>query len=516
MGNPDLLNAADRTRVLNDIGSNENDSRKREAQRRFDVYRGRQDRYILEVLQNEFSVSTVQDMRKILSINMTEKIIHELSSLYKTAPKRQYSNASENEELQIDNLYELGKINSSMKLANKYYNLFDDVDVLVVPKDGRIVVKPMTKMGYDIIPDASNPEKAFALVISTWDEGLHRSYRDNTSSQRNDYYTQDRVNQSIADDDDRMKTLQRFIVWTPDIHFTMNGHGTIVSEVERNPIGRLPIVNIAREKDNQYFVRRGSGVTNFAIEFSACISDLANIVKLQGYAQAVVTSTKQPSNLKVGPNSIIWLQQDENSTVQPKFEFVSPSPDIANSLEFLESLMKLFLSSRNIDPKSVSSKAEGANFSSGVERLLSMIDRFEASRDDADLFLCAELELFDLVRDWSNVMQGVSDETRLVDDLNITRLNDDIVAHVKFNGPEAVKTDEELLGVIERRLDNRTMSRIMAIEKLEDVDTEKAEEIARRIDEEEDLDGEVNEGPAADIIGPQPEAEDQPEGTIES
>jgi hypothetical protein len=523
MPNINVLDSSVRRQVLDDINTEENYSRKREAQRRFDVYRGRQDRYILETLQNEFSVRTVQEMRTILSINMTEKIIGELSSIYKNDPDREYGDASDNEKEQIENLYAEAKFNSAMKVANKYYNLFDDVDLLVLPKDGKVQVKPLTKMGYDIVPDAKDPEKAFALILSTFDDTMHATVSNDTNinNERQDYYNRDNVNQKTADDDDRKKLSQRYIWWTDEFHFTTDGFGNIIEEVENNPIEELPLVNIATEKDNQYFVRRGAGIVNFAIAFSACLSDLANLVKLQGYAQAVITSTKQPTNLSVGPNKIIWLEQDPQAQVQPTFEFVSPNPDIANSLEFLETLLRLFLTSRNIDPKSISGKLEGQSFSSGVERLLAMIDRFSASQDDVDLFRCAEDEVFGLITKWSNVMQGVNDETRVVEDLNVSTISDDVTQSVKFNGPEAVKTEVEELDIVERRMENGTMSVVGAIVRLDEVDKERAKEILEEIKEEdeevgEDDGGEINEGTDPNFIQEQAPIEVQPEGNIRS
>jgi hypothetical protein len=250
------------------------------------------------------------------------------------------------------------------------------------------------------------------------------------------------------------------------------------------------------------------------------LSDLANIVKMQGYAQAVVSASKRPTNLAVGPNKIIFLEQDPAATVQPKFEFVSPQPDIANSLEFLETLLRLFLTSRNIDPKAISGKLDGQSFNSGVERLLAMIDRFSASQDDLDLFKCAEIELFELMRDWSNVMQGVSDEMRLEDELNVATISDSVIASVQFNGPEAVKTDAEKLDVVERRMENGTMSTIGAIEMLDGVDKDRAKEMVEEIKAEEkevgegEDDGEINEGSDESIIEQQPEVEVESEGDI--
>jgi hypothetical protein len=477
----------ERKQVLKDINSEENYSRKRDAQRRFDVYRNRQDRYILERLQNEFSVRTVQEMRTVLSINLSERIIDELSSIYKNDPVREFADASDAELEQIHNLYDEACINSMMKMSNRYYNLFDDLDILVLPMDGKVKVKPLTKMGYDIIPQYDNPEKPFALVMSAFDLSKHATYRNeqNITDDRQDYYNQDFVNQKTADDDDRQAKLQRYIWWTDEVHFTTDGTGKIVSEVVENPIGRLPMVNIALEKDNQYFVRRGASITDFAIEFATILSDLANTVKLQSYAQAVITSEKAPDNLKVGANNVIWLKQDPASTKDPRFEFVSPSPDINASLEYMESVLRLFLSSRSIDPKSVSGKLTGQQYSSGIERLLAMVSAFEASKDDMDLFRKAEGEIFGLLRDWSNIMQGVNDESRLMDSLNITTISDNVTMSIKYHGPEAIKSDDEKLMLVERRMDRDLMSRKGAIMQLDEVDEDRALEMIEEIDEDE-------------------------------
>ena len=514
--NLDVLDQSVRRDILKDINSSENISRKREAQRAFDIYRGRQDRYILERLQQEFKLKTVQEMRKILSINMSERIIDELSSIYKNPPERAYTDASPQEEEQMENQNEISKKNSKMKMANRYYNLNNFCDVLVIPKENEIMIKPLTPMGYDIIEDVNNPEKAYGIIFSTFDDSRYASYRNegNIDENRQDYYEQNFSDQKIADDDDRRKTLERHIWWTSEWHFTTDGHGALKSEVIPNPIERLPITNISREKDNQYFPKRGAGITEFAIDFSMALSDVANNIKMQGYAQAVITSTKQPTNLAVGPNKVIWLEQDPNAPVQPSFQFVSPNPDIAESLNWLETLLRLFMTSRNIDPKTISGKLEGQTFTSGVDRLLAMIDRFEASKDDLDLFRCAEEDIFELERLWTNEMQGVNDETRLVDDLNIAQISEDVSMTVKFTGPEAVKTEAEELDIVERRMENGTMSIVGAIERLDEVDKEKAKEMLEEIRQEEMENGQIDQGTDPDIDGEESEIEDEPEGDI--
>ena len=168
MGNPNFLDKSARLAILGEINSEENHSRKREHQKRFDVYRERQDRYILERLYREFSVDTVAQMRKIFSVNLTTRIIDEMASIYNMSPEREFSSDSrdtlnENEKDQLEALYDDCKINVALRKANRFYKLHDQCALMVVPDmKGKLKVKAIPPLHYDVIPMSDNVEKAFA------------------------------------------------------------------------------------------------------------------------------------------------------------------------------------------------------------------------------------------------------------------------------------------------------------------------------------------------------------------
>ena len=534
--NPDILNAEVRSTVLKDIISEDNRTRKREHQKRFDVYRNRQDRYILERLEREFDQQTVNDMRKIFSINLSERIVDELSSIYNNPPEREWSNQdgepSENEAAQLEMLYEKGRVNQALMKANKLYNNHDQCAVMCVPdKEGGIKVKALPPMHYDVIPDYKNPEKAYCYILNVWDMDLHKTARGNTTepTQLNRYQSNDRLNQSIADINDRNAMYERYVWWSPEWHFTTDGRGNILDEggAQPNPIGRLPFIDVADDKDFEFFVRYGSNITAFALDFGMVLSDLSNTIRLQNYSQAVISSPKQPTNVRVGPQDILWLKIDPNNPqFSPKFEFVSPSPDLAGSLEFLETLLRLFLSSRGLDPTTVSGKAEGRTFGSGVERLLAMLDKFEATRADFDLFKNVEKELFEIMVAWSNELQNASGETELNEELQGGQIAEDVFVDIKFKEPSATMTDMEKREAIKMDMDAGLMSRLEAIVEMRCVTEQKAMEIIKRIDKEDGFineemngempDAEVNEGTDENLEGEEPEGEAEPEGSVGS
>lgn len=498
MANPNLLDKAVRRNLILEISTNEDNlSRKREMQKRFDVYRDRQDRYIEEKMRGEFTEKTIKDMRKVLSVNISKKIIDTSSSLYQQPPERQFANAKESELKQIDNLYALNKVDGQLVLANRYFKLFKQTAIMVLPKRGKLTVRSLGPMWYDVVPDVDDPEQAFAYILNAWDLETHKTTKESTSLIVKRYYENDHLNQEIADDNDRDAiAAMRFIVWTKDIHFTMDGNGDILGEAIKNPIGRLPFIDVAVEKDFQFFVRRGQNVTEFAIDFGLILSDLQNISRLQGYSQAVIASEKQPQNTVVGVNHVLWLPLDKNKPeLTPSFSFVSPSPDMAGSLALLEAQVKFFLSAEGIDTSLITGSGDSRTFASGMDRLLAMLDKFEASKSDIDLFRCIEFELFDLIRAWSNVMQDVNDETKLDDDFLGGKLGDSIELDVKFSPPSSVRTEKDIEDSVMIQTERGYMSRIEAIMKLRDVSKEKAIEIIKEIDAEDELLGKENQLP---------------------
>jgi hypothetical protein len=290
-------------------------------------------------------------------------------------------------------------------------------------------------------------------------------------------------NQGIADPDDYKALSERYEVWSDQFNFIMDGKGNVVSNPEDflNPIGEMPFVDVSTQKDFEFWVRQGNGFVDFAIDFGAQLSDIANIIKLQGYAQCVMTSTKVPENMLVGPNHILWLEQDPNSTKDPRFEFVAPNPDLASSLEFLEMTIRLFLASKGIDAKTISGKLEGQSFSSGLERLLSMVTKFEASKQDMELFRYAEEKAFKIMSKWSNLYQGTD---IIKDELQIAVIPDDATVSINYYEPQAIQTKQELEDSVIKRLDNGLLSKKEALKLLDGLDDVQAEEKLKELEAE--------------------------------
>ena len=501
----DLLDASVRKQVLQDIKSEDNHNRKRDQQKRHDVYNGQQDVYILERLRREFDQKTVDEMRKILSINLSKRMIDEKSSVYMREPKRTFSRRSgepltEDQIAFLESLYESLPVNRVMKKANVLYNLHDQCTVMFIPDmKGGYKLRAISPIHYDVVPSVNDPEQAHAVILNVWDKDLYGTVRSGNGepTQLNRYKGNDRANQSIADDDDRKAAFERYIVWTKDIHFVMDGNGKIIKEVVPNEIQELVFIDVAQDdKDFQFFVRRGSQEVDFNLDFGMILSDFSNIIKLQGHGQAVIASEKIPNNMVIGPNHVLHLKLDPNRPdLSPRFEFITPNANLDGIQNFLESILNLHLTSDGQDPALISASGEKQKFNSGLDRLLAMITKFEATRDDFDVFSRVEDQLLVLISKWSNAYQDVTGDGELDPQFKGPQLPDDLQVDVEYVEPEAVQTKSEKEESLNQARENGYKSRIDVLMEMNGVDRDKAIEIAQQIDEDEAKYGEFSNTP---------------------
>lgn len=488
MAERDLTKMSERKAVIEEIQSDENTRRKDEHQKRFDVYQDRATRYIEQKMRDEMKLKTIQQMRKLYSIIPCKKIISEMASLYDMEPERTYDNASDNELQQIENMQDLGRVDARMRVANAYFKLHKQIALLVLPNPatGLIERKPMGPHMYDVIPNSENPEVGDVFLMNVWDRRIRRTSVEPVGRYQRSYQQNATIDESIADDDDYRSKLNVYKVWDKNVHFTMNGKGEIVSDGGRpmeHTLGRLPIVDISIDKDFTYFVKNGSNVAEFSIDWALALTDQSNIFRMQGFSQPIIASDKLPENVEIGPNNVLFLELDPaRENFQPRFEFVSPSPDIGGGLEWLEFMLKAFMSSEGVDTSTITGRGDSRQFTSGMDRLLHMLDMFTASKQDMDIFRRAEKEAFDLERAWSNEFQSVTEPFQLDPKLQVATLSDDIEMEIKFAEP-SFETEKEKTDRINMWVDEEYMSKVEAIMEIRGVTEDRALEIIQEIED---------------------------------
>lgn len=492
------------------LNSEENKLRKNESLMKYEIYKGRQYPFVSQKILQELGVKAAAQSRVISSINLTKKIIDEQARIYMREPEREFDDLNEAQLEHVDKIYSEGKANSKFKKLNRIFKLNMQGALQVVPKDGKIDFRPLYPHQYDVIPKVHDPEKADCYVISSYDKSNLFNTMLNFSSQSSDPvnnqgYFNDGMNQKIGDPDDYAGSTL-YYWWTDEYNFITdkNGNyvdkeGNLLAQVTiddvKNPIGKMPFVDVAVDKDFEFFVRGGNSVTDFSLDFSLMLSDVAEVNRLQGFAQAILSSKEQPKDIRIGPRNYLWLRLDPNDleATRPSFSFASPNADLASSLQMLSNYASMFLTSIGQSPSLISGNGTNQQtYTSGIHKFLSMLEKFEQSQDDIDLFKWVESQAYELVKLWNNLLYNAT-ENGFIPELSGVSLPEDSEVGVKYVGPSMDLTEGEKLAVIEKRLDLGLIDKVEAVMIDRQVTKQMAEEIVKEMDMLDELEPALEE-----------------------
>lgn len=469
----DYSNASLRNAILSETEDNQNKERKAISLAQFEIYKERLLPYVRKYLEGFYSEESIKELPIIASINLCKRIIDKEASVYSRAPERMFVGLTEEQELEVRKIYNDMRVDVYFKKANRYFKLQEQNHLQVIPSKGKLKLRSLLSHQLDVVPDPQDPETADAYIV----KGFDRSHFVPKLSE-----TEDGVNQTIADADDYKGSLKQAAWWSDDFNMITDQNGAIISGPDiSNPLKMKPFIEIADAKDSEYWVRKGAAVTDFTIQFNGSVTDLGQIVRMQGFSQAVFKGSQDmiPENIQIGPNFVIKLPIDPNNPTETDFGFANPSPDIAGSIQFVEMILSAFLSSRGLDASLVNTKGNSKTFSSGLERLLSMIEMFEPSKEDFSIFENAEKQLFEIVKRYINTYNGTG-----ILNYSISAIPEDATVVVKFSEPQSVVTEAELIESTKMKVEMGVMSEVEAIMSVRGVDRDKAEEIKKEIEAE--------------------------------
>lgn len=464
-----------RKSIIEEIKSYNNQVQKKDSLKQFEIFRGRIYPYVLEYLQSLLSENSVREMPVISALNILKRVIKQSATLYQEAPTRTFVNLSDDQIKVLTQVYEDMQIDQKMAKANEYYKIQDQTHLQVLLENQKLHLRCLMRHHIDVVPDEMNSEFADAYIVTGFDRSM---YSPRLSE------SEDAMNQLIADPEDYKEQAKKYALWSNDYNFVMNEQGGIISGPDVvNPIGLMPFVDICNYKDFEYFNRLDMSVTDFTVQLNGAMSDLGQIVRMQGFAQAYLKGPEDllpPQNIVIGPTYVLKLPIDKNNPTETEFGFASPNSDLAGSINYIETLISTFLSSVGIDPKTISGKAESKSYSSGIERLLANLERFEATRADQEAFINGEKKLFKIICRYLNTYAG-SDALKYKI-AAIDEENADI--EINFKKPEMIQTEEEKLNSIRNKLELQLITQVEAIAMDRNISEEAAEAIYEEMQQE--------------------------------
>ena len=495
----DLRKLQARQKVIDLMNGPEEKKRRDESFICSEVYNGRLRQYVIEYLQTLFHKDTVEEMPVQSAANIVKKVVQQKATIYDDKVKRNFDEASDEQVEVLERIYKNSDVNYLMGKANEFFVLNNQVLLKIVPKDGHFKFDVLKLHHFGVITMPDDPTEALGYVISSYDKKFKRDDKGNfnplgTGAISNPYKgtMPDGIDQAIADEDDSKPEV--YEIWTrayfdkelneevPALQFVCDKEGVILSEDPLSPIDILPFVDIAGFKDHQWFAENAKALTDFTIEYNAFQSELAQMFRMN-YGQAVLSGPEsllpRDSELTVGPNRTLVLKKDVDLG-DVTFDFVSPNGQISSGIEYLEMLLAQFLSCNGVDPK-VISKESGQTYSSGIERLLAMIERFQATKSDYTVMEKAEKKILYIIKSYLEAYQG----TDVLDaQYNMPPLPETCSVTVNYARPEAAQTLREKLETQEKLMALGLANRATAVKELYGFDQAEAEEYIAKIDEE--------------------------------
>ena len=465
-----LLEKETRQALIQYINAQENLDRKSQSLRDTEVYNGNIEPYVYQRLQDRgHSNETLKQTPIVSTINTCKRVIDQSASVYKEAPERSFLGVSEDQSEGLHHIYENMWFDSKMQTANRYFKLQQQTHVIVLPKMGKLTARVLKQHQLDVVPNKENPEIGDVYILTGFDKSLS-TLREETPENGGDG-----LNSPIADQDDYKKTITRHVVWSNSYHFVMNGHGDILTEDIDNPIGMIPIFEISDDKDLVYFIQNESVDSKFCVEYNEALSSQNMVVQMQGFSQAVMFSPKElmPESVTIGPTKLLKVITNSDVQGETDFRFVTPSADLDGVRAHTESLLAQYLSSKGINPSSVTGNASAQTATSGIEKLLSMVEKFEASKQDFARFEQAEKEAFEIIKAWLNNTKN----TDTLDKEYQMNVPENAEVNVKYAEPTAILSELEKLDIAERKIELGVWDLAKAVSFLEGVDESQVEEM---------------------------------------
>lgn len=478
----DLSTTQGRKNVIDKIESNENKGRKASSYKASEILNDRMKPYVVEELREMFSEQTVKELPVVSSVNIAKRLVNSLACIYKDAPEREWTDLNETQTEIIKEVYSDMMANKKLNLANKVYKNHDQGLLQIIPKNGKLIMRVLKPHHYDIVERDDDPEVAKAIIISSYDNSNELMEDAKSPDSATGYQTTYESNIDTYKDqkaiNSQEKNNKRYLVWTVEESFFMNHKGELMGDPTPSPLapfGLLPFVEFSVEKEFEYWVRTQNNFSNFTIDFCASMTSVAQVVKLQGFSQAILKGPQDLilEDIRIGPNYVLKLPVDANSGIETSFEYANPGSDIQGSLQYLETLLTTFLSSNGIDPKSISMNGDAQTYSSGIERLLATIEKVSAAREDFDTFENIEQKVWSLIKAW---LLSLSKTDTLDRKYRISSIPLESQVKVEYSKPELVKSDMEELDIISREIELGIGSPISAIMVRENLSREQAEE----------------------------------------
>lgn len=416
-----LLKEDFRADIIAEIENPENQNRKDEAYKRYEVFKDRTSKYVLERMEAESAKNDViaEIKNRVSNVSFCRKIIDKRSLVYKEVPERSFADNEVLGDAYLE-IADLVNLDSEMKKTNKYVELFKNCMVQVVPYQDvnterfKLKLSVLPPYLYDVIEDHQNPEMARVVIFSYYspENSTSASYKAPGKSGNREapsfpvdvgssFRDGDGINQRIADSPADASIKKNYVWWSTKYHFTTNEKGEVIPGMQEddltNPIGELPFIDFSQDKDGQYWAVGGEDLVEGSILLNMLLSDLYYIAKLQGMGIFYMAGKGIPKNLEIGPSSGVFLEKENSDDPDLQIGYASSNPPIESHLRMIEQYLAFLLSTNNLDAGSVNGTLQADGAQSGIQEIIKKAELIEDIIDQQEMYKDNEPQLYRII-----------------------------------------------------------------------------------------------------------------------
>ena len=161
------LNLDDRMNLVNTVDSPGEKGRRYESFKQWEIYQDRIKDYVINDLREQYDLNSVKEIPLVSSVNLSKRIVNQLSVVYKSPPERDWTELSDEQVGTVSRIYKDMRVNKKLGMSNRGYKLQDQSHLWVVPKNGRLILRVLKNHQITVIPDPQDPEEALAYIISS-------------------------------------------------------------------------------------------------------------------------------------------------------------------------------------------------------------------------------------------------------------------------------------------------------------------------------------------------------------
>lgn len=433
-----MLTQEEINQIIVEINESEEVNRRAGFSRRQRIYEDGGKEFLIEALKKEFGPESLNEMR-LAPINLLKKIVNKRSNLFKQSAIRTAQFGIESDQMLIDYYVEELDVNDSMDKAHRYFTLHANTIIYCIPKeDGNLILKVFPPYQYSAVPQDKDQTLPYSFILNRFIEEGQITKQDELSSpvgqQSFSMQRGTKKEKQLVDSNEVLNQEHReYIFWTNEEHFTVNEKGEQLGVAEDgstiNPIGVMPIVNLAKDRDGKFWSTQFEDTVDISLAIMKAWTDLLTIAKHQGFSILTIISQEEPKQLKIGINKAVWLKQQLEGP-QPSISYVQAASPLSEYKDLIMDLLGLMLSTADLNPKEITGSNGGASFSSGFQALIETADTLEARKRDQNPLRKAEQELWQVIKRWHNYLYDqnmLSESAR-----SLGKFSDDFGVDIQF------------------------------------------------------------------------------------